>query len=157
MTRVVVPSIGAFEVSALPGQPQVAHCHALFVVPEVRGNGLGKVLKEAQNRYLKEHMYDYALCTVRGDNAAQRKILKSAGWKQRDSFYDSRQDAVVELWSYDVEYETEFCEWFEEQIRIEAAETVGPNSVEYDDLVDSLSEDSFVQTEYRKLYAKEKR
>ena len=102
MTRIVIHGVGAFEVSPLPGQPQVAHCHALFVLPEKRGNGWGKALKEAQNKYLQDHIFDYAFCTVREDNQEQKRILKKAGWQRRDMFFDRRQDCLVEVWCYHV-------------------------------------------------------
>ena len=100
MTRIVIHGVGAFEVTPLPGQPQVAHCHALFVLPENRGKGLGKVLKAAQNKYLQDHMFDYAICTVRWDNEAQKHILKQAEWEYQAMFFDRRQDCHVEVWGY---------------------------------------------------------
>lgn len=42
MTRIVIHGVGAFEVSPLPGQPQVAHCHALFVPPPAPWQRLGQ-------------------------------------------------------------------------------------------------------------------
>lgn len=100
MTRIVIHGVGVFEVSPLPGQPQVAHCHALFVPPEYRGKGFGKVLKAAQNKYLQEQLFDYAFCTVLENNKAQKRILEQSGWEYKDLFFDRRQGCYVEVWGY---------------------------------------------------------
>ena len=93
---------GAFEVESYPGQPQIAHCHAFFIRPHLRGMGLGKSLKRMQTTLLEAHNYNYATCTVLESNMTQKKILLGEGWKHLDSFFDSRQNAQVELWGYSV-------------------------------------------------------
>ena len=91
---------GGFEVTSLPGNLQVAICHAFYIAPRHRGGGAGKKLKSYQNDFLKVMGYDYAVCTVRTDNIKQRNVLQSQGWKRIYGFYDHRQDVVVELWSH---------------------------------------------------------
>lgn len=91
-----------FEVSTLPGNPQVAVTHSFFVRPECRGKGWGKVAKQEQNSLLRSLGYDYAICTVREDNKAQKSILKSSGWRFQSQFFDQRQLTMVEMWGYSV-------------------------------------------------------
>ncbi len=54
---------GVFEIESLPSQPQVAHCHAFFVYPKMRGKGLGHVLKKFQMSTMHYLGYDYAICS----------------------------------------------------------------------------------------------
>ncbi len=93
---------GAFEIETYPGQPQMAHCHAFFVRPALRGNGYGHYLKSTQNALLQNLQIDYATCTVLAENNAQISVLKKAGWRRLDVFFDRRQNALVELWGYRV-------------------------------------------------------
>ena len=95
-------NIGAFEVDIYPGQPQVAHCHGFFVLPELRARGAAHDLKELQSEMLKALLIDYATCTVRTDNEAQKRVLVKAGWTKLASFFDRRQNTQVELWGYEV-------------------------------------------------------
>jgi hypothetical protein len=44
---------------------------------------------------IREYGYDYALCTVTADNAAQRRILKINGWKKLDTFVSSKTENEV--------------------------------------------------------------
>lgn len=93
---------GAFEISSLPGQSQVAVTHA-FVVPfGQRGLGLGHKLKAQQNTLLKELHYDYALCTVSDANVAQKRVLEKAGWQRLTAFHNSRSDEVTAIYGYGV-------------------------------------------------------
>lgn len=80
MTRFAT-TYGAFEIESLPSQPQVAVCHAFFVRQNMRGQGHGHNLKAYQADALESLNYDYALCTCKGENAAQQKVLADAGWK----------------------------------------------------------------------------
>ena len=89
---------GAHCVSPLPGQPQVAVTHAFFVHPAMRGKGYGKAMKAAQMAVLSACAFDYGICTVRSDNAAQKAILSGAGWRHLDTFFSSAQDTHIEIW-----------------------------------------------------------
>jgi GNAT superfamily N-acetyltransferase len=89
---------GAFCTSPLPGQPQIAVTHAFFVHPHLRGKGNGKRLKKAQMRLLAEHAFDFAICTVRADNVAQKAVLEATGWEFMRDFYSRSQDTQIEVW-----------------------------------------------------------
>lgn len=91
---------GAFEITTLPGQSQVAVCHG-FVVPEhKRGQGFGHELKSIQNYELGELHYDFAVCTVAAGNAAQKKVLTKAGWAYLTHFRNTRSSEITELWGF---------------------------------------------------------
>ena len=79
----------AREFTPLPGCNQVVVSHGMFMKPEFRGNGLGKSEQKASLDEMKFLGYDYAICTVRADNDAQKKILLDSGWRQLDSFVSS--------------------------------------------------------------------
>ena len=98
-----VTSYGAFHIDALPGQPQVAHCHSFFVESKARRFGLGHRLKEEQKHALITGLFDFAICTVDGKNKAQKRILTKAGWKKLSDFFDRRAGSTKELWGLQVE------------------------------------------------------
>lgn len=101
MTRYCT-AFGAYEIDSVPGQPQVAHCHSLFVKQERRGDGLGHRLKKDQNDTLAMLGYDFATCTVAAGNVAQKRILDVAGWVQLSEFNNSRTGEKTEVWGYEV-------------------------------------------------------
>lgn len=91
-------SYGVFNISPIPGQPQVAHCHSFFVSISFRGLGYGKKLKRKQMETLAREQFDYATCTVDSSNHAQRAILEKCGWNQLASFTNRRSGSTTELW-----------------------------------------------------------
>lgn len=91
---------GACEIDSLPGQSQIAICHSLFVSGHARGKGAGHLLKRKQIKELYRLQYDYAMCTVAGDNERQKRILTQAGWKILVEFSNRRSVAVTEIWGY---------------------------------------------------------
>lgn len=93
---------GAYEITSLPGQPQVAHCHSLFVFDGFRGSGYGHRLKQHQNGKLAELGYDFATCTVSAANTPQHKVLQRAGWVPLYQFKNSRTGENTEVWGYSV-------------------------------------------------------
>lgn len=93
---------GAFEITPLPGQPQLAHCHSFFVPIDFRGLGYGKKLKQKQMETLAREQFDYATCTVDSANHAQRAILEKAGWTRLASFTNRRNGSTTELWGWAV-------------------------------------------------------
>lgn len=97
MTRFAT-TYGAFEIESLPSQPQVAVCHAFFVRQDMRGKGYGHNLKAYQAKALESLNYDYAICTCKGENAAQQKVLADAGWKHLDTFINSNTGGAVQVW-----------------------------------------------------------
>lgn len=93
---------GVFHIDPLPGQPQIAHCHGLFVFPEYRSQGYGHAIKAAQARLLSELGFDFATCTVDSTNAAQLTVLKRAGWSFMSSFHNSRTNTTTQVWGFEI-------------------------------------------------------
>ena len=101
MTRYAT-DYGAYEVTPLPGQPQVAVCHGFMVPQNMRGRGYGHMLKAHQGATLRAQLHDFAICTVAAGNAAQQRVLESAGWKKLAEFENTRSGETTELWGHNV-------------------------------------------------------
>lgn len=101
MTR-YASDFGAFEISPIPGQPQMAHCHGFFVVPEGRGKGIGTQQKLAQMKVIDDELFDFATCTVDAGNAAQKRVLEKTGWHRLFVFANRRTGGLTELWGWAV-------------------------------------------------------
>jgi len=97
MTRHIDQS-GAFEITSMPGQPNLACCHSFFVSEQQRGHGKGKALKEAQRRTLRAMHYDFAINTVSANNGAMKRVLELAGWKKLAEFRNKRLSETTEIW-----------------------------------------------------------
>lgn len=93
-----VDHTGAFEITSLPGQAQVAICHSFFITEQQRGQGQGKVLKAQQRRTLRTLHYDYAICTVAATNLAQKRVLETNGWLKLAEFRNRRSCETTEIW-----------------------------------------------------------
>lgn len=93
---------GAYEIADMPGQPQLALCHSLFVVEHARGQGHGRALKQHQGQVLMQQHYDFALCTVAGNNARQQAVLRHAGWAPMAAFPNSRLGGETLIYGFDV-------------------------------------------------------
>lgn len=91
---------GACEIDSLPGQSQIAICHSFFIANFKRGNGKGHQLKFKQMKALYRAQYDYALCTVAGDNERQKHVLSKSRWKKLAEFANRRSGGVTEIWGY---------------------------------------------------------
>lgn len=89
---------GAFEITSLPGQSQVAICHSFFVRHGQRGRGMAHVIKAKQRQTLKDFHYDYAICTVAASNLAQQAVLTQDGWHKLAEFKNHRSNEVTEIW-----------------------------------------------------------
>lgn len=96
---------GAYEIESLPSQPQVAHCHGFFIHKLLQRLGLGHALKAHQNKQLAILKYDYAICTVCGNNAAQKSVLAQAGWAKLAEFTSGKTGEEVEIWGWEVSSE----------------------------------------------------
>lgn len=101
MTR-YANNAGSFHIEPAPSQPQLAHCHGFFIRHEMRRRGHGHILKEQQTRTLEQLGYDYAICTVDGQNQAQITILAQAGWRKLDDFYNSKTGGTTQLWGRNI-------------------------------------------------------
>ena len=86
------------EISDLPGCPQIAVSHYVFLREGQKGKGQGQRAHRDRLQLMKEAGYDYALCTVIGQNAVERHILEKHGWKPLDSFSSTKTQNSVELW-----------------------------------------------------------
>lgn len=93
---------GACEIDSLPGSPQVAVSHAVFIQPEFRGKGIGNQNHRLRLRRLKEMHYDCVICTVRGDNDKEKRNLSDNGWHFLMRFQSSNTNHQVELWGRNV-------------------------------------------------------
>lgn len=91
-------AFGAFEIDSLPGQSQVAVCHAFMVPENMRGQGRSHELKSLQEIELDILYYDFAICTVATANLRQKAVLKKAGWRYLASFKNRRLAEITELW-----------------------------------------------------------
>lgn len=98
---------GAYEIDSMPSQPQVAVCHAFYVPLPLRKQGLAHQLKAHQKMTLASLGYDYAVCTVRSSNTAQRQVLQTAGWRMLCSFVSGTTGEPVEMWGWTVTTHTE--------------------------------------------------
>lgn len=101
MARHATP-YGAYEIDSVPGQPQIAHCHSLFVKREQRGRGYGHMLKAHQMATLYGLNYDYATCTIDSSNERQRAVLEKAGWHLLQNIHNSRTGNCTQLWGWNV-------------------------------------------------------
>lgn len=98
ITRGMETPIGHFELTGLPGCNQIAVSHHAFIVPAMRGKGLGHITHRTRLDLIKQLGYDYALCTTDAANEPQRKILEAAGWNQLDQFKNSETNHEVIIW-----------------------------------------------------------
>ena len=87
------------EIDNLPGCSQIAVFHSVFLPQELRGQGLGHKAHDARLKRARELGYQVAVCTVVGDNHAQRQILKEYGWDLCLHFKSNKTDHYVELYT----------------------------------------------------------
>lgn len=86
------------EITTLPGCTQVAVSHGVYVRASERGQGRGQKANDERQQFMKDHGYDYALCTVDAANAAQNAVMAKNGWKQLDTFLSSKTGHTVHLY-----------------------------------------------------------
>ncbi len=94
---------GVFHIDAVPGQPQMAHCHGFVVFQEKRGQGNGHVLKKHQMALLRAGKFDFATCTVAAGNRHQISILSQAGWQGLTSFRNEVTGDTTHLFGWHVD------------------------------------------------------
>lgn len=94
--------IGVFEIESMPNQGQVAICFGFYVYELMRRQGFAKDLHEMQIIQLKKYGYDYAICTVAGDNPAQSRSIANAGWRMTNEFYNTRTGIKTQVWEIDL-------------------------------------------------------
>lgn len=97
---------GACEITTLPGSPQVAVSHAVFIHPAHRGTGKGSLNHVLRLKRLKEMGYNYVICTVNAANGVERHILKENGWTELSNFQSSQTNHTVCLYGRELTQDT---------------------------------------------------
>lgn len=97
-----VTPYGFYTITPMPNQPSIALCTDFTVLPNHRGKGMAKLLKEDQKFELRRLHFTYAICTVQEDNEAQLKVLKATGWSCLSTFLDARTGNVVAMYGWNV-------------------------------------------------------
>lgn len=99
MSYTVSTDHGQYSVLPMPNQPAVALCYGFQVHPEHRGKGYGHALKAHQMKTLADLGVSFAICTIKTNNLAQRRILTKAGWVQSSkAFTSSASGKSTEVW-----------------------------------------------------------
>lgn len=89
---------GFYELNPFPGCNQLVVSNHSWLSPKHRGKGLGTKIHIQRLAQIRILGYDYALCTVRADNAPQVRILEKCGWKLLDAFTNRETGNVVKLY-----------------------------------------------------------
>lgn len=98
---------GACEIDTLPGSPQIAVSHAVFIYPEKRGQGFGTFNHLLRLDRLANMGYNYVIATMRAGNAAEEAILTGNKWKKLEEFKSSATGNQVVIWGRHIERLTE--------------------------------------------------
>jgi RimJ/RimL family protein N-acetyltransferase len=93
---------GVCEITTLPGSPQVAVSHAVFIYPEYRGTGKGSVNHVLRLQRLKAMGYNYVICTVRKGNAPQEHLMEKFGWTKLAGFKSSATEHDVVIYGKEI-------------------------------------------------------
>lgn len=87
------------EIDSLPGCTQIGVSHSVFCPPEHRNKGRGTEANKRRLTAMKvDYGYDYALCTVDMNNAAQVRVLAANGWKCLSMFTSSKTGHLVGIY-----------------------------------------------------------
>lgn len=90
---------GRYELTPLPGCPNVAVSHGVIIYEEFRGQGRGRIQHEGRLSQARSLGYSYIICTVRSNNHQELKILEKQGWKKLDWFWHAdSKDYNIEVW-----------------------------------------------------------
>lgn len=88
---------GFYELNPFPGCNQIVVSNHSYVYPEKRGKGLGTRYNQLRLEKARLLGYDYIICTVVSTNIAQLKIMKSAGFKELDTFNNKETGNTVTI------------------------------------------------------------
>lgn len=91
---------GVAHITPMPGLPQVAIVHGVWLLEEYRGHGMGHDLMEAVNDWVTLEHYDLAMCTTADDNKAMQACLSKAGWSKTNQFRNRLAGADHQVWMY---------------------------------------------------------
>ena len=89
---------GFGALTELPGCASVVVSHGAYMPKCNRGRGRGGEAHRARLQAAAQRGYDYTICTVRDDNAAQITILMNNGWTQLDCYKSSASDIDILIW-----------------------------------------------------------
>lgn len=91
-------SRGSYTIETLPGCAQVAVSCRAFVYKDKRGQGHGTALHQERLATMSKLGFDFALCTVRANNEAEVRILRSNGWTLLAEFDSSSSGESIHLY-----------------------------------------------------------
>lgn len=89
---------GFYELNPFPGCNQIVVSNHAFIYPKFRGQGKGRQQHEERLQKAKDLGYDLIMCTVKADNARERHILESNGWKQCQRFLNQETDNLIVIY-----------------------------------------------------------
>lgn len=83
------------EIDNLPGCSQIAVFHSVFVLPGLRGKGLGKQAHAERLVEAENLGYDVAMCTAQLSNEPQIRILEENKWERVHVFTSKKTGNAV--------------------------------------------------------------
>ena len=89
---------GFFELNPFPGCNQIVISNHSWIDHKYRGQGIGHTEHEARLKEIERLGYDYVMCTVKSDNAAQIKILEKHGWTYLHQFTNRETGNTVHIY-----------------------------------------------------------
>lgn len=91
--------IARFALSSLPGCKSVLVSHLAWVHPQARGNGIAPLLHIARNKIALDLGAGSLVCTVRGDNEAQHRVMQKVGWETAGEFNTVKEGEVLRMYT----------------------------------------------------------
>lgn len=88
---------GFCELNTFPGCNQIVVSNHAFVYRDKRGQGHGSKNHEIHVERAKFLGFDYILCTVRANNAAELAILTKHNFKELDEFINTETGNTVKI------------------------------------------------------------
>jgi hypothetical protein len=89
---------GFWELNSFPGCNQIVVSGHAFIPESQRGQGRGDANHKKRLAQMRGFGYDYAMCTVKDGNVAQKAILAKNGWKELDWFYNNETGHGVTIY-----------------------------------------------------------
>ena len=87
-TRIFETDVSIRAHTEFPGNSSIVISHNMKMKPDYIGKGFAHEEQTRSLAFMKRGGYKYALCCVNYKNNAQIKILRKAGWKKLDTFYN---------------------------------------------------------------------
>ena len=92
--------VSVYELTNLPGCPQVCVSHGMFIKPEHRGQGLSTDEMRRRLARCKDLGYNVVTCTVSMNNSAQLHVLYKIGWVKDYEFVSNKTGNTVGSYHY---------------------------------------------------------